>query len=94
MENQTLEALNTPPGFMDVLSRVLEGGHRRFRKKDRVAFRKLLMSSCRGWKRVAGHVCPVLIPGLSCKPVTPATAFASSQKVDFFPPLSGVYQDG
>jgi hypothetical protein len=45
-------------------------------------------------ENIAGHVSPDLIPGLSCKPVTLATTFASSQKVDFSPPLSGVYQDG
>lgn len=52
------------------------------------------MVSCHGWKIIAGHVFPVLIPGLSCKPVPPATAFASRQEFDFFLPLSDVYRDG
>lgn len=52
------------------------------------------MVLCHGWKNTAGHVSLVLIPGLSCKPVILAITFTSSQKADFFPPLSDVCQGG
>lgn len=38
------------------------------------------------WKNIAGHVSPVLIPGLSSGPVTPATASTDGQEGDFFAP--------
>lgn len=78
-ENQSMEGIECSARMINLTLKVLEGEPLKVHERGTW----LLRASCRVWKNTAGHVCPVLIPGLSFKPVAPAPAFASSQRLIF-----------
>lgn len=93
-KNQTKEGIE-PRAVKNGHSLTGTGGRANdgLQNKEYGAFRKLLKFSSRMWRSFAGHISLAITPDLCWKLVTLATAFASSQKVDFFPLLSSVYQD-